>query len=53
MSFVQIQLSGSSTVFCKKFEKITDLIEKLHLGTRILIREIPLIGQLVERRTVV
>ena len=35
-------------------QKITDLIlNKLHLGTSMFIRQIPLIAQLVERRTVV
>ena len=35
-------------------QKITDLIgKKLHLGTSMFIRQIPLIAQLVERRTVV
>ena len=36
------------------FKKITDLIgKKLHLGTSMFIGQIPLIAQLVERRTVV
>ena len=34
-------------------KKITDLIgKKLHLGTSMFIRQIPLIAQLVERRTI-
>ena len=35
------------------FKKMTDLIgKKLHLGTSMFIRQIPLIAQLVERRTI-
>ena len=38
----------------EQFKKKTDLIgKKLHLRTGIFIKEIPLIAQLVERRTVV
>ena len=48
-SLVQIQLSGCRTIF----RKITDLIgKKLHLGNTMFINQIPLIPQLVDRRTV-
>ena len=53
MLLVQIRLLDAVLFFAKYLKNKNLIGKKLHLDTSIFIRQIPLIAQLVERRTLV